>query len=324
MLHSTCQQIWKTEQWPQDWKRSVFIPISKKGNAKECSNYHTIALISHTSKVMLKILQARLQQYVNCELPDVQTGFWKGRGTRDKIVNIPWIIEEAKEFQKNIYCFICYVKVFDCVDHNKLWKILQEMGIPDHLTCLLRNLYAGQETTVRTVWNMSRLYIVTLLIYMKSKTWDMLDWMKHKLESRLPKRNINNLRYADDTTLMAESEEELKSLLMKVKEESEKVGLNLNIEKTKIMASSLWHLVHHSMANRWRNMEPVTDFIFSVSKITAVGDCSHEIKRCLLLGRKAMTNLESILKSRLYFADKGPSNQSYGFSRSHVWMRGGL
>ena len=91
-------------------------------------------------------------------------------GPRDKIVNIPWIIEEAKEFQKNIYCFICYVKVFDCVDHNKLWKILQEMGIPDHLTCLLRNLYAGQETTVRTVWNMSRLYIVTLLIYMKSTT----------------------------------------------------------------------------------------------------------------------------------------------------------
>ena len=118
---------------------------------KECSNYCTIALISHASKVMLKILQARLQQYVNCELPDVQAGFRKGRGTRDQIVNICWIIKKAREFQKNIYfCFIDYAKAFDCVDHNKLWKILKEMEIRDHLTCLLKNLYAGQEATVRT------------------------------------------------------------------------------------------------------------------------------------------------------------------------------
>ena len=143
MLYSICQQIWKTQQWPQDWKRSVFIPIPKKGNAKECSNYCTIALISHTSKVMLKILQARLQQNMNHVLPDVQGGFSKGRGTRDQIANIRWIIEKAREFQKN-FCFIDYAKAFDCVDHNQLWKILQEMG------CLLRNLYAGQEATVRT------------------------------------------------------------------------------------------------------------------------------------------------------------------------------
>ena len=124
ILH-ICQQIWKAQQWPQDWKRSVFIPIPKKGNAKECSNYHTIALISHS-------------------------GFRKGRGTRDQTVNIHWIMEKAREFQKHIYfCFIDYAKAFDCVHHNKLWKILKEMGIPDHLTCLLRNLYAGQEATVR-------------------------------------------------------------------------------------------------------------------------------------------------------------------------------
>ena len=123
---------------------SVFIPIPKKDNAKEFSNYCTIALISHASKVMIKILQARLQQYVNWELPDVQVEFRKGRGTRDQIAHIRWIIEKAREFQKNIFCFIEYAKSFDSVDHNKLWKILQEMGIPDHLTCLLRNLYAGQ------------------------------------------------------------------------------------------------------------------------------------------------------------------------------------
>ena len=120
-------------------------------NAKECSNYHMTALISHPRKVMLKILQARLQQYVNRELPDVQAGFRKDRETRDQIANIRWIIKKARGFQKNVYfCFIDYAKTFDCVDHNKLWKILQEMGIPDHLTCLLRNLYAGQEATVRT------------------------------------------------------------------------------------------------------------------------------------------------------------------------------
>ena len=151
VLHSICQQIWKTQQWPQDWKRSVFIPIPKKGNAKECSNYCTISLISYTSKVILKILQVRLQQYMNRELPDVQAGFRKSRGTRDQFANIHWIVENAKEFQKNIYfCFIDYAKAFDCVDQNKLWKILKEMEIPDHLTCVLRNLYADQEVTVTT------------------------------------------------------------------------------------------------------------------------------------------------------------------------------
>ena len=133
---------------------SVFIATPKKGNAKECSNYCTIALISHTSKVMLKIVQARLQGYVNRELPDVQAGFRKGRGTRDQIANICWIIKKAGEFQKSIYfCFIDYAKVFDCVDHNKLWKILKEMGIPDCLTCLLRNLYKGQEASQNWTWN---------------------------------------------------------------------------------------------------------------------------------------------------------------------------
>ena len=134
-------------------EKVCFIPIPKKGNAKECSNYYTIALISHASRVKLKTLQARLQQYVNHELPDVQAGFIKGRGSRDHIANIRWIIEKVREFQKSIYfCFIDYAKAFECVDHNKLWKILKEMGIPDHLTCLLRNLYVGQEATVRTVY----------------------------------------------------------------------------------------------------------------------------------------------------------------------------
>ena len=149
---------------------------------------------------MLKILQARLQQYMNHELPDVQAGFRKGRGNRDQISNNHWIIEKAKEFQKNIYfCFIDYAKGFDCVDHNKLWKILKEMGIPDHLTCLLRNLYAGQEATVRTGHGTTDWFQIgkavhqgciychrACLTYMQSLSREMSGWMKHKLESRFP------------------------------------------------------------------------------------------------------------------------------------------
>ena len=156
-------------------EKVVIIPIPKKGNPKECSNYRTIALISHASKVMLKILQASLQQYVNHEIPGVQASFRKGRGTRDQIANIRWIIKKAREFQKNVhFCFIDYAKAFDCVDHNKLWKILKEMGIPDHLTCLLTNLYMQVRKQQNWTWNSrlvpnrkrstSKLYIVTLLI----------------------------------------------------------------------------------------------------------------------------------------------------------------
>ncbi|CAF1583727.1 unnamed protein product [Didymodactylos carnosus] len=146
-----CQQVWRTLQWPTDWKRSVYIPIPKKGDTRECSNYRTIALISHASKVMLKIIQARLQPYMERELPDVQAGFRKGRGTRDQIANIRWIMEKAREYQKEFYfCFIDYTKAFDCVDHDKLWEILKEMGIPKHLIHLMKSLYENQEATVRT------------------------------------------------------------------------------------------------------------------------------------------------------------------------------
>ena len=200
---------------------------------------------------MLRILQARLQQYVNRELPDVQTGFRKGKGTRDQIANIHWIIEKAREFQKNIYfCFIDYAKDFDCVDHNKLWKIIKEMGKPDHLTCLLRNLYASQEAIVRTehgtmdcfqIWKgvhqgcilSSCLFNLYAEYIMQNARLD-----EAQAEINIAGRNINNLIYADDTTLMTESEEELKSLLMKVEEENEKTGLNSTFKKLRS-----WHPV---------------------------------------------------------------------------------
>ena len=207
---------------------------------------------------------------------------------------------------KNIYfCFIDCVKAFDCVDHNELWKVLKEMGIPDHLTCILRNLYGGQEETVRTGhgatdWFQIRKGVcqgctLSPCLFNLYAEYIMQNAELDEAQARIniPGRNINNFRYADDTSFMAESEE-LKSLLMKVKEESEKVGLKLNIQKTKIMAgpTTSWQIDGETM-------ETVTDFILGSSKITADGDdCSYEIKRCFLLGRRAMTNLDSILKSR--------------------------
>ena len=238
--------------------------------------------------------------------------------------------ENARELQKNIYfCFIDYTKAFDYVGHNKLWKILQEVGILDHLTCLLRNPYADQEATVRTGHGTTDWFqiekgvrqscILSPCLFNLYAEYIMQNARLAEVQAgiNIVGRNISNLSYADDTTLVAESEEELKSLLRKVKEESEKVGLKLNIQKTKIMASgpiTSWQMDGETM-------ETVTDFLFLGSKITADGDCSHEIKRHLLLGRKAMTNLDSILKSRdITLPTKIHLVKAIVFSSSHVWM----
>ena len=233
--------------------------------------------------------------------------------------------KQDRSRKKNLFCFIDYTKAFDCVDHNQLWNILKEMGIPDHLTWEI--LYAGQEATDRIGHGTEDLFqiekgvrqgcILSPCLFNLYAEYIMRNAGLEEAQAgiKIAGRNINKLRYADDTTLMAESEEELKSFLMRVKEASEKVGLKFNIQKTKIMASgpiTSW-LIYGE------NMETVTCFIFLGSKTTADGDCSHDIKRCLLLERKAMTNLDRILKSR-DIANKGLSSQGYGFSSGHVWM----
>ena len=194
VLHLICQQTWKTQCWPQDWEWSIFIPIPKKDNAKECSNYCTTALILHASKVMIKVLLARPQQYMNWEILNVLPGFRKGIRTTDQIDNIRWIIEKAREFQKNI-CFTDYTNIFDCVHHNKLWTILKEMGIPDHIT-FLRNLYMDQEATVRirygtTDWfkigkgvSQGCILLSCLFNLYTEHIRELLGWISYKLESR--------------------------------------------------------------------------------------------------------------------------------------------
>ena len=238
----------------------------------------------------------------NWELPDVQAGFRKDRGTRDQFSNIHWIIEKAREFQRNIYFFFTdYAKAFDCVDHNKLWKILQKVGIPDYLTCLLRNLYAviTRHGTMdwfqigKGVHQGCILSPCLFNLYTEYMMWHArLDEAQGRI--KISGRNINNLRYADDTTLTAESEEELKSLLMKVKQKSEQKWLKTQHSKKYFMASgpiTSWQTDREAM-------ESVKDIIFLGSKITVDGDCSHDIKRHLLLGRKAMTNLYSTLPTK--------------------------
>ena len=216
-------------------------------------------------------------------------------------------MEKAQEFQKNIYfCFIDYAKASDCVDHNKLWNILKQMGISDHLTCLLRNLYAGQEATVRTGHGTTDWFqigkgvcqgcILSPCLFNPHEEYIILYAELDEAQAgiKIARRNINNLRYTGDTPIMAESEEKRKSFLMKVKEESEKTGLKLNIQKMKILVSGTitsWQI-------DGEKMETVTDFIVLGSKITTDGECSYEIKRCLLLRWKAVTNLDSILKGR--------------------------
>ena len=240
---------------------------------------------------MLKILQARLQQFMNHELADIQPGFQKGRGTSDQIANIQWIIEKAREFQKNIYfCFIDYAKAFDCVDYNKLWNI-QEMAIPDHLACLLRNLYAGQEATVRTGhgttnWfkigkGVHRGYILSPCLFNLYAEYIMRNagLEEAKAGIKIAGRNINNLRYADDTILMVESEEELKSLLMKGKEESEKAGLKLNRQKTKIMAFG-------PITSRQMDGETVTNFILGAPKSLQIVTAVMKLKDACSLEEK--------------------------------------
>ena len=244
---------------------------------------------------MLKILQARLQQYVNSELSDVEAGFRKSRRTRDQIANIHCIIEKAREFQENIYfCCIDYANAFDCVDHKKLWEILKEMGIPDNLTRLLRNLYAGQEATVRTGhrtidWfqigkGVRQGCMLSPYLFNLYAEYIMINAGLEEAQAgiKIAERNINNLRYADDTTLMAESEEELKSLLMKVKDDSEKVVLKLNIQKTKIMASSpitSWEIDGETV-------ETVSDFIFWVPKSLQMVTAAMKLKDGYSLERK--------------------------------------
>jgi hypothetical protein len=214
-ITALCRKIWKTGKWPRDWKRSIFIPLPKKGDSKDCSNYRTIALIPHACKILLKIMQRRLAPIIEKELPDVQAGFRRGRGTRDHISNLRWIMEKSREYQKDVYmCFIDYKKAFDCVEHDKLWTTLGELGVSAHLVKLIRSLYEDQEATIRTAHGDTDWFRIGkgvrqgcilspfLFNLYAEKIMRKVELKETEIGVKIGGRNINNLRYADDTTLL--------------------------------------------------------------------------------------------------------------------------
>ncbi|CAF4950873.1 unnamed protein product, partial [Rotaria socialis] len=307
ILTKLCQQIWKTQKWPQDWKTSIFIPIPKNGNSKDCSNYRTIALISHASKIMLKIIQRRLEPFLEREMPATQARLRKGRGTRDQIANIRWLMEKTREYQKEFYlCFIDYSKAFDCVDHEKLWSVLLEMGVPKHLIILMKNLYTNQQASVKTDYGNTDWFNIRKGVRQGCILSPYLFnlYAEHIMRKvgideaacgiKIGGGNINNLRYADDTTIMTETAEGLQYLLGKVKEESAAAGLKLNMKKTFVMTNGPIQEFHIDNDQ----VEIVNELIFLGSSINTDGNCSNEIKRRLLMGRKATVSLDKLIKSK--------------------------
>ncbi len=305
IMWKLCNQVWISGVWPTDWKRSVFIPIPKKGDARECSNNRTIALISHASKVLLKIIQKRMEPYMERELSETQAGFRKGRGTRDQIANLRWIMETAREYQQELYmCFIDYSKAFDCVDHNKLWNILMEMGVPLHLVTLMKNLYTNQEAAVRTEFGLTDWFPIGKgvrqgcilspnLFNMYSEFIMRKAITNSQIGVHIGGRIVNMLQYADDTTLITHSEEDLKLLLAQVKKVSGNHGLYLNLKKTKIMSNTGLE----SFTLDTEDVEVVDSFIFLGSTIHKDGGSDLEVRRRLSLGRAAMNKLTAIMKS---------------------------
>ena len=250
VLTAICQQIWIKRIWPKQWKESIYVPIPKKGYPRICSNNRTIALISHASKVMLKVIQHRLDIYMKQEMAIEQTGFTKGRGTRDQISNLRWIMERSTEYQRPIYmCFIDYSKAFDCVDHLTLWNMMEEMGVPEHMVQVIRSLYANHEAKVRTEYGDTESFsigkgvrqgcVLSPYLFNLYSEYIMRQANLEELDIgvKMGGRKINNLRYADDTTLLAESKEERIQLVTNVKEKSAQAGLYLNLKKTKVMST---------------------------------------------------------------------------------------
>uniref|UniRef100_W5NGM3 Reverse transcriptase domain-containing protein n=1 Tax=Lepisosteus oculatus TaxID=7918 RepID=W5NGM3_LEPOC len=291
-IKAICQKIWETNSRPKDWKRSVFISLPKKDDARDCCSYRTITLIPHASKVLLKIIQQGLCPIIEAELPDSQAVFKRGCGTSDHITNLRWIMEKCHEHQKNI------------IEHDKLWKALQELGVPAHLIQLIRD----QEATVRTQhgdteWfkiekGVQQGYILSPFLFNLYSEMIMrkLDLEESEIGVKIGGRNINNLCYADDTTLLAETEDGLEYLILRIKKESEKMGLHLNIKNTKIMTTAGKGAVKITINSE--EIKCVKGFCFLGSIFDQTGDCGPEIRRRIELGRSAIMSMHQIWKSK--------------------------
>ena len=312
LLWRLCVKIWNQEEWPKDWCRAVFIPLPKKGDLKECANHRTISLISHASKVLLKIINARMEKKMELEIPEEQAGFRRGRGTRDQIVNIRNIIEKCRSHRTPLYlCFIDYAKAFDCVSHEMLWDAMRNMGFPAHVVDLIGRLYKDQESAVRTSRGDSRWFSIgrgvrqgcilspnLFNIYAEAIMREALEDFEGGI--KIGGRRITNMRYADDTTLLCNNREDLLKLLKSVKDASERRGLLLNTKKTKIMViDPSRDDVGEAYKVDGQDLEKVTHFEYLGSMINTRGDCSQEIRRRLAMGKKAVIDMAKIWKSSI-------------------------
>ena len=306
VMTGLCNSIWKRKEWPTDWMKSVYVPIYQKGDKQECGNYRTIALSSHASKVLLRIIQRRLEVFIIPELPIEQAGFRRGRGTRDHIANLRWMMEKAREHQRDLYmCFVDYNKAFDCVDHEILWVILRDMGVPVHLIVLLRRLCTNQEATVTTefgetdnidiVKGVRQGCILSPLlfnIYAENIMREALEEWERGIS--IGGRMVTNLRYTDDTKLLAGTKEDLIEIVGRGRRASENAGIHLSVGKTKVMTTGDIGAVTVD----GKDIEVVTKFVFLGALITDDGLCEKEVRRRTAMGKAAMGGLTSIWKDR--------------------------
>lgn len=307
-MHEICNKIWHTGQWPEDWVHSSILPLHKKGSVRDCNNYRTIALISHASKILLHIINARLRSFLDWQIPQEQAGFVKGRGTREQILNIRLIIEKCYEFNIPIFmCFVDYRKAFDCVDWEELWKVLAETGVPIHLVSLIRNLYEtgyGTVTIGNTTSSCFRFHkgvrqgcVISPILfniygeYIMRKTLE--DW---EGGVKINGVKISNLRYADDTTLFASSEAEMAELLNRLETTSLEMGLDINKSKTKLMVIDRFASIQRT--NILQEYESVNQFQYLGSMVTNKGNSEPEIRRRIGMAKSAMTELNKVWRDR--------------------------
>ena len=311
-FHVLCKKIWKDRKWPEDWITSVFVPIPKKGDVLECSNNRTISLISHCSKILLKVIAGRLKGKLDEEIADEQCGFRANKGTRDQILNLKLIMEKHRERCHNLYmCFIDYRKAFDTVDHETLWKALFEMGFPTHIIHLIKDLYDNQKAVVRTTYGMTDFFNIgqgvrqgcilsphLFNVYSEKIMREALDGFKGSI--KVGGRTVSNLRYADDIVLIAGSMQELEDLVTRVKVASEQAGLMLNTQKTKVMkmAGDPDNMEMRDLAVNGEVIETVDNFIYLGANFTNDCNDSKEIRRRLAIARSAVVSLSNIWKDR--------------------------
>ena len=320
LYHKIVLKIWKTCTWPISWKRSIYIPLPKKGDLKLCSNHRTIALISHASKILLKIIQKRLERKLDDEINIVQAGFRPNRGTRDHIFNIRNILEKCREFNKDLYaCFIDYSKAFDCVEHQKMWKIMAQMGFPKHLIRLIESLYQNQEAAVRVDGETSEWFNVgkgvrqgcilspyLFNVYAENIMRNFRD-DAHRFDDvedpefdtyesiSIGGRSLPELRYADDTVLLSSTPEGLEKMIRSVKQHSEDQNLYLNAKKTKIMKTDKTERATNIVIDG-ETIEEVIDFDYLGSLITQSGDGIKEIRRRLGMASRKLGSLKKVWK----------------------------